>query len=139
MKKKMFNSDVINIFVGVVVGLEFRNILNSFRNNIINPLIAIITGGVGEDGIQTGGAIRIKGVSVNYGVFLSEVINFLIVAFVLFCVLKAINKAISICKKTEEAPKEDPEDIKLLREMVAIIKEQNTEATKRAEEKLAQS
>jgi large conductance mechanosensitive channel len=59
-------------------------------------------------------------------------------AFILFCLLKAINKAMSIGKKKEEAkPAEDPADVKLLKELVAIVKEQNPEAAKAAEEKLA--
>ena len=59
-------------------------------------------------------------------------------AFILFCILKAINTAMSLGKKEEEEkPKEDPEDIKLLKELVAIMKEQNPEAAKAAEEKLA--
>ena len=60
-------------------------------------------------------------------------------AFILFCIIKALNAAMKIGKKEEEeAPKEDPEDIRLMKEMLAIMKEQNPEAAKAAEAKLAQ-
>ena len=119
--------NVMDMSIGVIVGAAFGNIVSSLTDNFINPLIQLCTGGVGEDGV-----------SFNYGAFLSEVINFLIMAFILFCILKAINTAMSLGKKEEEEkPKEDPEDIKLLKELVAIMKEQNPEAAKAAEEKLA--
>ncbi len=130
--------NVMDMSIGVIVGAAFGNIVSSLTDNFINPLIQLCTGGVGEDGVSIGGTFRIAGVSFNYGAFLSEVINFLIMAFILFCILKAINTAMSLGKKhEEEKPKEDPEDIKLLKELVAIMKEQNPEAAKAAEEKLA--
>ncbi len=130
--------NVMDMSIGVIVGAAFGNIVSSLTDNFINPLIQLCTGGVGEDGVSIGGTFRIAGVSFNYGAFLSEVINFLIMAFILFCILKAINTAMSLGKKQEEEkPKEDPEDIKLLKELVAIMKEQNPEAAKAAEEKLA--
>ncbi len=130
--------NVMDMSIGVIIGAAFGNIVTSLTDNFINPLIQLCTGGVGEDGVSIGGTFRIAGVSFNYGAFLSEVINFLIMAFILFCLLKAINKAMSIGKKEEAAkPVEDPADVKLLKELVAIVKEQNPEAAKAAEEKLA--
>ncbi|MBR2676746.1 MAG: large conductance mechanosensitive channel protein MscL [Solobacterium sp.] len=132
--------NVMDMSIGVIVGASFGNIVSSLTNNFINPLIQLCTGGINEEGVQIGGSFKILGVSFNYGQFLSDVINFLIMAFILFCVIKAINAAMKIGKKEEEeeAPKEDPEDIKLLKEMLAIMKEQNPEAAKAAEAKLAQ-
>ena len=132
--------NVMDMSIGVIIGASFGNIVSSLTENFINPLIAVVTGGVGEDGIQIGGSFKIAGVSFNYGAFLSDVVNFLIMAFILFCLLKAINKAMSLGKKEEAAAeevKEDPEDIKLLKEMVAILKEQDPKAAKAAEERLA--
>ena len=130
--------NVMDMSIGVIVGAAFGNIVTSLTDNFINPLIQVCTGGMGEDGVAIGGSFKIAGVSFNYGAFLSAVINFIIMAFILFCLLKAINKAMSIGKKKEEAkPAEDPADVKLLKELVAIVKEQNPEAAKAAEEKLA--
>ncbi len=138
-KEFALKGNVMDMSIGVIVGASFGNIVSSLTENFINPLIALVTGGVGEDGITIGGQFKIAGVVFNYGKFLSDVINFLIMAFVLFCLLKAINKAMSLTKKKEEdtAPKEDPADIKLMKEMLAIMKEENPEAAKRAAEKLA--
>ena len=130
--------NVMDMSIGVIIGAAFGNIVTSLTDNFINPLIQVCTGGMGEDGVTIGGSFKISGVSFNYGAFLSAVINFIIMAFILFCLLKAINKAMSIGKKAEEAkPAEDPADVKLLKELVAIVKEQNPEAAKAAEEKLA--
>ncbi|MBQ8068284.1 MAG: large conductance mechanosensitive channel protein MscL [Solobacterium sp.] len=130
--------NVMDMSIGVIIGAAFGNIVTSLTDNFINPLIQVCTGGMGEDGVAIGGSFKIAGVSFNYGAFLSAVINFIIMAFILFCLLKAINKAMSIGKKKEEAkPAEDPADVKLLKELVAIVKEQNPEAAKAAEEKLA--
>ena len=130
--------NVMDMSIGVIIGSAFGNIVSSLTDNFINPLIQVCTGGMGEDGVTIGGSFKIAGVSFNYGAFLSAVINFIIMAFILFCLLKAINKAMSIGKKAEEAkPAEDPADVKLLKELVAIVKEQNPEAAKAAEEKLA--
>ena len=130
--------NVMDMSIGVIVGAAFGNIVTSLTDNFINPLIQLCTGGMGEDGVAIGGSFKIAGVSFNYGAFLSAVINFLIMALILFCLLKAINKAMRIGKKEEAAkPAEDPADVKLLKELVAIVKEQNPEAAKAAEEKLA--
>ncbi len=130
--------NVMDMSIGVIVGASFGNIVSSLTNNFINPLIQLLTGGVSEDSVQIGGSFKIAGVVFNYGQFLSDVINFLIMAFILFCIIKALNTVMSLGKKEEEeAPKEDPEDIKLLKEMLAIMKEQNPEAAKAAEAKLA--
>jgi large conductance mechanosensitive channel len=58
-------------------------------------------------------------------------------AFILFCIVKAMNALVNLGKKKEEEkPAEDPDDIKLLKEMLAVMKEQDPEAAKRAEEKV---
>ncbi len=139
--------NVMDMAIGVIIGAAFGNIVTALTENFINPLIAVIFGGNSEDGVQIGGQFKIMGVAFNYGAFLSAVVNFLIIALVLFIMLKAINGATEKAKKLaakkkaeeEKKPEEDPADIKLLKEMVAIMKEQNPEAAKKAEEKLAAS
>ena len=99
--------NVMDMAVGVIIGAAFGNIVTSLTDNFINPLIACVTGGAKKDenGVMqlVGGSFKINGVSFNYGAFLSAVINFLIIALILFCLLKAVNKAMTIGKK-EEAP-----------------------------------
>lgn len=92
--------------VGVIIGGAFQSIVTALTNSFINPLIALITGGtkVDENGnpIYIGGKFVLNGVSFDYGAFLSAVINFFIMAIILFLLIKAMNKIMEIGKKTEE-------------------------------------
>ena len=103
-KKFILRGNVMDMAVGVIIGGAFSSIVTALTSSFINPLIAVCTGGTGEDGVQVGGQFTIKGVVFDYGAFISAVINFLIIAFILFCMIKAVNKAMSIGKKPE-APK----------------------------------
>ncbi len=90
--------NVMDMAIGVIIGAAFGNIVTALTESFINPLLGLIPGN-GE----VGGAFTIKGQVFNYGAFITAVINFLIMALVLFLLLKAINKAMSIGKKEEEA------------------------------------
>ncbi|MBR1702767.1 MAG: large conductance mechanosensitive channel protein MscL [Lachnospiraceae bacterium] len=100
-KEFVMRGNVMDMAVGVIIGGAFSSIVTALTDSFINPLIAVCTGGTGEDGVQIGGQFVINGVAFNYGAFLSAVINFLIIAFILFCMIKAVNKAMSIGKKPE--------------------------------------
>lgn len=80
--------NVMDMAVGVIVGGAFTSIVTSLTDNIINPLITVITGG---NGTQVGGLV-VPGTQIDFGAFLSSVINFLIVALIVFCMVKALNK-----------------------------------------------
>lgn len=101
--------NVMDMAIGVIIGGAFSSIVTSLTDNFINPLIAVITGGVKTDADGNpqivGGSFTINGVDFSYGAFISAIINFLIIALILFLLLKAINKAMTIGKK-EEAPAE---------------------------------
>ena len=98
--------NVMSMAVGVIIGGAFQSIVTALTNSFINPLIALITGGtkVDENGnpIYIGGKLVLNGVSFDYGAFLSAVINFFIMAIILFLLIKAMNKIMEIVKKTEE-------------------------------------
>lgn len=100
-KEFVMRGNVMDMAVGVIIGGAFSSIVTALTDSFINPLIAVCTGGTGEDGVQIGGQFVVNGVAFNYGSFLSAVINFLIIAFILFCMMKAVNKAMSIGKKPE--------------------------------------
>jgi large conductance mechanosensitive channel len=88
-KEFAFKGDVVDLAVGIVIGAAFTAIIKSFVDNLINPLIGMIGGGKAAlDGL----VIHVTPtVSITYGAFLSAVLNFLIVAFALFVVVKAVN------------------------------------------------
>ena len=127
--------NVMDMAIGVIIGAAFGNIVTALTNSFITPLIAALTGGVEKDenGVMqvVGGSFTVNGVEFTYGAFISAVINFLIIALILFMMLKAINGAMKKAedlkkkeKEEEEAkPAEDPADIKLLKEILEAIKE----------------
>ena len=87
--------NVLDLAVGVIIGGAFTGIVTALTDNFINPILMFITAG------QTYTVDDIKVFASN---FATAVINFIIMAFVLFCLVKAINKMLSIGKKKEEAP-----------------------------------
>lgn len=108
--------NVIDLAVAVVIGAAFGKIVASLVDNIIMPLIGLLMGGVDFSGLSyvLGEAV------VNYGVFIQSVVDFLIVALVIFMVVKGISKAQEKATKpveATEAPKEPSEEVKLLQEI----------------------
>ena len=101
--------NVMSLAVGVIIGGAFQSIVTALTSSFINPLIALVTGGtkVDENGnpIYVGGKFTINGVDFDYGAFASAVINFLIMAIILFLLVKAMNKVMDLGKKPE-APAE---------------------------------
>ncbi len=79
--------NVMDMAVGIIIGGAFTNIVTSLCNNIINPLISFISGG----GAEVSGLV-VPGTSIDFGAFITAVINFFIIAFVVFCMVKAVNK-----------------------------------------------
>ena len=101
-KEFALKGNVMDMAIGVIIGAAFGNIVTALTDSFITPLIAVATGGTGEDGVSIGGQFVVNGVAFTYGAFLSAVINFLIIALILFCLLKGINKLMSVGKKNEE-------------------------------------
>ena len=97
--------DVMDLAVGVIIGGAFSSIVNSLIDDIINPLISLF-GGVGEDGTIAG----LKFLGMDFGSFLSAIINFLIIALVVFALVKGVNKikALTGLEKEEEEPAPAP-------------------------------
>lgn len=119
--------NVMDLAVGVIIGAAFQNIVTALTDSFINPLIKVFTGGAGEDGITIGGVFRINGIEFNYGSFLTAVINFIIMAFILFMLIRFVNRLMAIGKKEEEVVAEEPvkpEDVQLLAEIRDILKKQ---------------
>ena len=112
--------DVVSMAVGLMVGSAFTAIITALNVNIITPLLGIIMGGIDFSGI----IIKIGAAEIGVGLFIQAIINFLITALVLFCVVKFFNSF----KKKEEAkpapPPAVPEDVKLLKEIRDLLKEQ---------------
>ncbi len=122
--------NVMDMAIGVIIGAAFGSIVTALTDSFINPLIAVITGGAEKDenGVMqvVGGTFTVRGVEFSYGAFISAVINFLIIALILFCLIKAVNKAMAIGRKKaeEEAAAEPPKEEVLLTEIRDLLKAQ---------------
>lgn len=127
-KKFAMRGNVIDLAVGVVIGAAFTGIVTSLVNDVIMPPIGYVMGGAdfsnlffvlkGTPQETLAAAKAAKDVTINYGLFVNTVINFLIVAMVLFVMIRGINKLQA--PPPEAAPADappPPEDILLLREI----------------------
>ena len=96
-KEFISKGNVLDLAVGVIIGGAFSSIVTALTDNIIKPIINCI------GGAEIQGRIHLLGDNyIDYGAFLSAVINFLIMALIIFCLVKAVNKAMSLGKKHEE-------------------------------------
>lgn len=91
--------NVMNMAVGVIIGAAFSDLVTSFTTNIIQPIIACI------GGAEVHGKINLFGTGnyIDYGAFISSVIYFLMMAFVIFMLVKTMNTIMELGKKKEEA------------------------------------
>ena len=107
--------NVVDLAVAVVIGGAFGAIITALVDKIIMPIVGMIIGKSFNELSAT-----VNGVPIQYGAFIQAVVNFLIIAFVLFLIIRSINKM----KKKEEpaAPAATPEDIVLLREIRDSLK-----------------
>ncbi len=96
-KKFVLRGNVIDLAVGVIIGAAFQAIVNSLVEDIISPLIGLIADTDLSDMVATVG-----GVDIRWGAFVTAIINFIIMAFVIFLIVKGINKVTELGKKKEE-------------------------------------
>lgn len=121
--------NVVDMAVGIILGVAFGKIVSSFVNDIIMPPIGLLVGGVdfADLSIVLKEAVgEVPAVTMNYGVFIQVIIDFLIVAFAIFMAIKAMN---SMKKKQEAAPAAPPAPSKeeiLLTEIRDLLKNRNT-------------
>ena len=126
-KEFAMRGNVIDMAVGVVIGGAFGKIVTSLVGDVIMPIVGVLTGGVNFSDLK----ITLKdavgdtaAVTVNYGSFIQTMVDFTIIAFCIFCVVKAIN---SLKKSKVEEPKAEepapiPEDVALLTEIRDLLK-----------------
>lgn len=121
-KEFILRGNVMDMAIGVIIGGAFTGIVSALTDDFINPLINCI------GGAEVSGKLEIFGTGqyINWGHFVTAIINFIIMAAVLFCLLKAVNKIMTIGKKKEEEEKaeEKAADIQLLEEIRDLLKAQ---------------
>ena len=108
-KEFISRGNVMDMAVGVIIGGAFSNIVGSLVNDMVMPLLSLLTGGLDFTKLNIPLGVGEDAAAFAYGNFISAVINFLLIAFVIFMVIKAVNKAQNVIKKPEEpAPEEAP-------------------------------
>ena len=127
--------NVLDMAIGVVIGSAFSKITTSLVNDVFMPLIGLLIGGIDlgqlnltlKAAVMDGDTVVKEPVTLGLGTFLSTVIDFILVAFVIFLVVKAINKLHALGKKDEEPEPEEsetPTAEELLTEIRDLLKEQ---------------
>ena len=131
-KKFAMRGNVLDLAVGVIIGASFTGIVNSLVKDVIMPPIGLALGGVdfsnffvvlkGDRSVDTlAAAAAAKDVTINYGLFVNAIINFLIVAFVLFLMIRQMNKLVAPPAVPDAIPAPS-EEILLLREIRDSLK-----------------
>ena len=125
--------NVVDMAVGIIIGGAFVKIVSSLVGDVIMPAVGLLVGGMNftelkvtlKDAIMDGDKVVNPAVTLNYGTFIQEIIDFLIVALAVFFLVKAIN--LLTRKKKEEAPAAPPAppaDVQLLTEIRDLLKNQ---------------
>lgn len=109
--------NVVDLAIAVIIGAAFGKIVSSLVDTIIMPILGIFTGGVDLSELS----IMLRDAEVRYGAFMQAVIDFVIIAFVIFLAVKAMNRFVEK-KEEEEAPKAPPEEVLLLTEIRDLLK-----------------
>lgn len=122
-KKFAVKGNAIDLAVGVVIGAAFGKIVTSLVEDIINPLIGLVAGNIDFSDKVLSLAIPVEGVAplvLRYGAFITNIINFIIVAFSIFLVVRYMNKLKEKEEKKPEAPKVS-EEVKVLTEIKELL------------------
>ena len=123
-KEFISRGSVMDLAVGVIVGGAFTAIVNSLVDDIVMPIISLITGGIDFSSLKVTlklpeGLVDVEPATINYGLFIQNIVNFLLTAIVIFLLVKGIN---AFRKKKDEEPEPEPEpepsdEVKLLTEI----------------------
>jgi large conductance mechanosensitive channel len=121
-KEFAVKGDVIDLAIGIIIGSSFGKIVSSLVTDIIMPPIGLLLGGIDFTNfslVLSEATESTEAVAINYGIFINNIIDFVIISFTIFLIVKQINKF----KKKEEKKKSKPsEDIVLLREIRDSLK-----------------
>ena len=119
-KEFIARGNVIDMAVGVIIGGAFGKIVTSIVNDVLMPLIGVVSGGIDFTGLK----FKIGEAEILYGNFLQNVIDFLIIAFCIFILVKIVNKITKKKEeKVEEKPAAKPDDVVLLEEIRDLLKQ----------------
>jgi large conductance mechanosensitive channel len=107
--------NVVDLAVAVIIGAAFGKIVSSLVADIVMPLVGLALGGIHFESL----AVQVGEARIQYGKFIQTLVDFVIIAWVIFLAVKLINR---LRKKEEAAPKEPPRDVQLLEEIRDLLK-----------------
>ena len=120
-KTFIMRGNVMDLAVGVIIGSAFGKIVTSLVNDVLMPLIGILLGKVNFTELS----VKIGSSTIKYGMFIQNIVDFLIVAFCIFVMIKIINK---VMNKKEDKKEEKPvktDELKVLEEIRDLVKKKN--------------
>ncbi len=131
-RKFAMRGSVIDLAVGVVIGAAFTAIVNSLVKDVIMPPIGLLLGGIDFSNLfivlkggHVAGTLKAAqdagAVTINYGQFFNAIVNFLVIAFVLFLMLRQVNRMMA-SKEPAPPPPPPPEELAVLREIRDLLK-----------------
>lgn len=124
-KTFVLRGNIVDLAIGIIVGGAFNKIVSSLVNDIIMPFFGIIIGGIDFTTLN----IIVKDATINYGLFLQNIVDFLIVAACIFFIVKSINKIHeALHAKKEEEKKKEPKietELDILKDIRKELKKQN--------------
>ena len=129
-KEFAMRGNVLDMAIGIVIGGAFGKIVSSFVADLITPPLGLLIGGVNfsdlkivlKQAVMQGGEVISPEVVLGYGNFIQVIFDFLIIAFAIFMLLKAVNKFKRKKEEAPEAPAAPPADVQLLTEIRDLLK-----------------
>ncbi len=118
-KEFVTKGNMMDMATGIIIGAAVTAVVGSMVNDLIMPIIALLTGGIDFTHLSIALGDGEDAAKFGYGAFIQALINFLIIAFVIFMIIKAVN---SMKKKEKQAPASPPEEVILLREIRDSLK-----------------
>ena len=116
-KEFISRGNVMDMAVGVIIGGAFTAIVNSLVNDVVMPLLSLLTGGFDFSALCIVLGEGENAATLNYGAFISAVINFILIAFVIFLVIKGINK---LTRKKKPEPVITTKECPFCKEQIAL-------------------
>ncbi len=117
-KEFISHGNVLDLAVGVIIGGAFQSLVTSLTNNLISPILGCFT-----EADFTAYSLKIGNLNLKYGAFITDVINFLIMAFVVFLIVKFMNKLIKKEEQVEEVEEvKESDEVLLLKEIRDLLK-----------------
>lgn len=134
-KEFAVKGNMIDMAVGIIIGTAFNKVVDVLVKQVVLPPFSLITDGINfadrriilRDGIDanTPGAVEIKEIAIGYGAFVEALVDFMIIGFTIFLVIKFMNRFRRKAQDPQDKTVETPKDIQLLSDLTELMQEQN--------------